>query len=50
VGKLMWENGLLTRFDPNWIAFAPPLIISEAEVDQMVDIFRSALKQVLATS
>jgi adenosylmethionine-8-amino-7-oxononanoate aminotransferase len=49
VGKLMWERGLLTRFDPNWIAFAPPLIISEAEVDQMVEIFRSSLKQVLET-
>ncbi len=47
IGKLMWERGLLTRFDPNWIAFAPPLIISEAEVDQMMDIFRTTLKQVL---
>jgi L-2,4-diaminobutyrate transaminase len=49
VGKRMWESGLLTRFDPNWIAFAPPLIISETEVDQMVDIFRTSLKTVLAT-
>jgi putrescine aminotransferase len=49
VGKRMWESGLLTRFDPNWIAFAPPLIITEAEVDQMMDIFRSSLKAVLAT-
>ena len=47
--KRMWEGGLLTRFDPNWIAFAPPLIITEAEVDQMVDIFRTSLKEVLAT-
>jgi adenosylmethionine-8-amino-7-oxononanoate aminotransferase len=47
VGKEMWARGLLTRFDPNWIAFAPPLIITEAEVDQMVEIFRSSLKAVL---
>jgi adenosylmethionine-8-amino-7-oxononanoate aminotransferase len=48
VGKQMWANGLLTRFDTHWLAFAPPLIISEAEVDQMVEIFRASLKQVLA--
>jgi adenosylmethionine-8-amino-7-oxononanoate aminotransferase len=41
------ENGLVLRFDPDWIAFAPPLVISEAELDQMVDIFTRSVSEVL---
>jgi len=48
VGKQALQNGLLLRFDPDWIAFAPPLVISEAELDQMMDIFTQSVRQVLA--
>jgi adenosylmethionine-8-amino-7-oxononanoate aminotransferase len=47
VGKRALENGLLLRFDPDWIAVAPPLVISEAEVDQMMDILTQSVKDVL---
>ncbi|MGE3821742.1 MAG: aspartate aminotransferase family protein [Isosphaeraceae bacterium] len=38
VGRAALENGLLCRFDPHWIAFGPPLISTEADVDAMVEI------------
>jgi adenosylmethionine-8-amino-7-oxononanoate aminotransferase len=47
VGEQMMEHGLITRFDPDWIAFAPPLVISDAELDLMMDIFTQSVKEVL---
>ena len=47
VGERALENGLLLRFDPDWIAFAPPLVISEEELDHMVDIFTRSVREVL---
>jgi adenosylmethionine-8-amino-7-oxononanoate aminotransferase len=47
VGERALENGLLLRFDPDWIAFAPPLVISEAELDLMMDIFTQSVREVL---
>jgi adenosylmethionine-8-amino-7-oxononanoate aminotransferase len=35
----MRAQGLLLRCDPNWIAFAPPLIMTLAQADEMLDIF-----------
>ena len=29
IGKRTFANGLLTRFDPHWIALGPPLTIDE---------------------
>ena len=29
IGKRALQNGLLLRFDPHWIAFGPPLIVTE---------------------
>jgi adenosylmethionine-8-amino-7-oxononanoate aminotransferase len=49
VGKLALKKGLFLRFDPHWIAFAPPLIITDGEVDKMMDIFSDSVKEVLAT-
>jgi adenosylmethionine-8-amino-7-oxononanoate aminotransferase len=49
IGKKALEKGLLIRFDPHWIAFAPPLIITEAEVTQMIDIAVESAKEVLAS-
>jgi adenosylmethionine-8-amino-7-oxononanoate aminotransferase len=48
VGKRALEKKLLLRCDPNWIAFAPPLIIENKEIDTMMDIFNESLQQVLA--
>lgn len=47
VGKTALRKGLLTRFDPNWIAFAPPLIINREQVDHMMDLFTESVKETL---
>jgi adenosylmethionine-8-amino-7-oxononanoate aminotransferase len=49
IGKKALEKGLILRNDPHWIAFAPPLIISEEEVDQMMDIFEECAASVLSS-
>jgi 4-aminobutyrate--pyruvate transaminase len=43
----MRDNGLLLRCDPNWIAFAPPLIMTIPQADEMVDIFAASLQEEL---
>ncbi len=47
IGKQALRNGLLLRFDPHWIAFGPPLIVTEADIDQMVEILASSIREVL---
>lgn len=47
VGKTALKKGLLTRFDPHWIAFAPPLIITKEEIDLMMAIFLDSVTEVL---
>ena len=47
VGKKALQKGLLTRFDPHWIAFAPPLIITKEEIDLMMAIFLDSVTEVL---
>ena len=47
VGKTALIKGLLTRFDPHWIAFAPPLIITKEEIDLMMAIFLDSVTEVL---
>jgi adenosylmethionine-8-amino-7-oxononanoate aminotransferase len=47
IGKQALRNGLLLRFDPNWIAFGPPLIVREADIDQMVAILERSIREVL---
>lgn len=48
VGKAALQKGLLVRFDPNWIAFAPPLIVNEKELKMMVDILVESIKETLS--
>ena len=43
VERRLLEAGLILRCDPNWIAFAPPLITTPEEADEMVDIFVKCL-------
>ncbi|MDG6939400.1 MAG: aspartate aminotransferase family protein, partial [Nitrososphaerota archaeon] len=47
VGKKALGKGLILRYDPHWIAFAPPLIIGKQEVDQMMDIFAESVRETL---
>ncbi len=47
IGKQALQNGLLLRFDPHWIAFGPPLVANEADLDQMVDILELSMREVL---
>jgi len=41
------KNGLLIRMDPHWIGLAPPLIVTQAEIDEMVEILGRSMKEVL---
>jgi adenosylmethionine-8-amino-7-oxononanoate aminotransferase len=47
IGKRALANGLLLRFDPHWIAFGPPLIVTEADLDAMVAILELSIQEVL---
>ena len=47
IGRRALENGLLTRFDPHWLAIAPPLIIEEDQVDQIVATLDRSISEVL---
>ena len=47
IGKRALANGLLLRFDPHWLAFGPPLIVTEADLDQMVAVLELSIREVL---
>ena len=47
IGRQALRNGLLLRFDPHWLAFGPPLIVTESDIDQMVDILGKSIREVL---
>ncbi len=48
IGKRALANGLLTRYDPHWLAMGPPLVVTESDVDQMLDILDRSMGEVLA--
>jgi adenosylmethionine-8-amino-7-oxononanoate aminotransferase len=48
VGRRALEHGLLFRFDPHWIAFGPPLIVTAEQIDDMVAVLDRSLGEVLA--
>jgi adenosylmethionine-8-amino-7-oxononanoate aminotransferase len=48
VGRRAKQKGLILRCDPNWIAFAPPLVMTDGEMDQMMDIFTDSVRETLA--
>jgi adenosylmethionine-8-amino-7-oxononanoate aminotransferase len=50
VGKRTLDRRVLLRYDPNWIAFAPPLIIENNEVDMMMNAFDESLDDVLVVA
>ena len=47
IGKRALANGLLLRFDPHWIAFGPPLIVTEQDIDAMVAVLDLSIREVL---
>jgi adenosylmethionine-8-amino-7-oxononanoate aminotransferase len=49
VGRQALENGLLCRFDPNWIAFGPPLVVTGEQIDEMLAILDRSLSEVRAS-
>lgn len=48
IGRRALENGLLTRFDPHWLALGPPLVVTADQIDQMVSILDRSIGEVLA--
>jgi adenosylmethionine-8-amino-7-oxononanoate aminotransferase len=48
VGRRALANGLLCRFDPHWLAFGPPLVVTAEQLDEMVDILDRSMGEVLA--
>jgi adenosylmethionine-8-amino-7-oxononanoate aminotransferase len=46
VGQRALQHGLLCRFDPNWIAFGPPLISTSDQIDEMVAVLDQSIGEV----
>jgi 4-aminobutyrate aminotransferase-like enzyme len=47
VGRQCLANGLLCRFDPNWLAFGPPLVVTAEELEEMLGVLDRSLGEVL---
>ena len=47
VGRRALANGLLCRFDPNWLAFGPALVVTAEQIDEMVELLDRSLGEVL---
>lgn len=47
VGKACLKNGLILRSDANTVTLAPPLITTEAQIDEMISILSKSLETVL---
>src|SRR5438128_225848 len=50
VGRRALENGLLTRFDPNWLALGPPLTVTGEQIDEIVAILGQSIGETLSPS
>ena len=48
IGQRALQHGMLTRFDPHWLAIAPPLIIEAKEIDEILTILDRSIGEVLA--
>ncbi len=47
VGRRALANGLLCRFDPNWLAFGPPLVSTAEQIDEMVELLDRSIGEAL---
>jgi adenosylmethionine-8-amino-7-oxononanoate aminotransferase len=50
IGRQALHNGLLTRFDPHWLALGPPLVITSQQADEIVAILDRSISEVLKES
>jgi adenosylmethionine-8-amino-7-oxononanoate aminotransferase len=50
IGRTALENGLLTRFDPTWLAVGPPLIVTATDIDEILAILEQSIRNVLNSS
>ena len=48
VGRRALANGLLCRFDPNWIAFGPALVVTAEQIEEMIELLDRSLGEALA--
>jgi adenosylmethionine-8-amino-7-oxononanoate aminotransferase len=48
VGRRALANGLLCRFDPNWIAFGPPLVSTAEQIEEMIGLLDRSMGEVLS--
>jgi adenosylmethionine-8-amino-7-oxononanoate aminotransferase len=48
VGRRALANGLLCRFDPNWLAFGPALVSTAEQIDEMLALLDQSIGEVLA--
>jgi adenosylmethionine-8-amino-7-oxononanoate aminotransferase len=49
VGRRALANGLLCRFDPNWLAFGPPLVVTEEQLDEMLAVLDQSIAEARLT-
>lgn len=47
VGRRALELGLLTRFDPHWIAFGPSLVTTAEQIDEIVELLDQSIGDIL---
>jgi adenosylmethionine-8-amino-7-oxononanoate aminotransferase len=47
IARAARRNGLIVRMDPHWIGLAPPLIISEKQIDELVEILERSISEAL---
>jgi len=48
IGEECMARGLIIRFDPDWIALAPPLVTTKDEIDEMIWILEASIEAVLS--
>lgn len=49
VGRRALANGLLCRFDPHWLAFGPPLVVTTEQLEEMLAVLDKSIGEALAT-
>ncbi len=47
IGKRALKNGLLTRFDPHWLAIGPALTLTEEQADEIIRLLDQSVDEVL---
>jgi adenosylmethionine-8-amino-7-oxononanoate aminotransferase len=47
VGRRALANGLLCRFDPNWLAFGPALVVTAEQLEEMLEVLDRSIGEAL---